>query len=58
MVDTIEGARRMVVKAAIHEYAEQNGPIEPGTPEYSDLMQNVENQVQASLQEIGEYKYG
>lgn len=57
MTQTIAGARRMIVKKAIREYAEDEGPIEPGSAAYHDLMQNVENQVQVVLEEMGEYEY-
>lgn len=58
MAQTINGARKMIVKSAIKDYIEQTeGDFRPGTPEYDDLMQNVENQVQAILEEEGEIEY-
>jgi len=45
----------MVVKKAIRESAEHHdGDVRPGTEAYADLMQNVEHQVQAVLEECGE----
>jgi hypothetical protein len=51
----INGAKKMVVKKAIRESAEHHdGDVRPGTEAYADLMQNVEHQVQAVLEECGE----
>lgn len=58
MTQTINGARKMVVKRAIKEHAaDLDGRIRPGTPAYDDLMQNVEHQVQSVLEEAGEINY-
>lgn len=51
----INGVRKMVVKKAIRESVEhKDSPVSPGTPQYADLMQNVEGQVQTVLEEMGE----
>lgn len=53
-----DARRRLIVKKAIREWAENHdAPVRPGTAEYADLMQNVENQVQAVLEEEGEIEY-
>lgn len=58
MAQTIDGVRKMIVKSAIEDYVNrQDNPVVPGTPEYADLMQNVENQVQSVLKDMGEVKY-
>lgn len=58
MVNTIGGIRRMVVKSAIKEHAEEvDGDLQPGSPEYRDLMHNVEAQVQTVLEEEGYIEY-
>lgn len=45
-------ARKYIVKKAIREALDEaDGELRPGTAEYADLMQNVENQVQAVLEE-------
>jgi len=55
MVDKINNTRKMVVKKAIKEKAANTDKeLRPGTEAYSDLMQNVEFQVQAVLEECGE----
>lgn len=41
----------IVMKTVREFYEEADGGVRPGTPEYADLMQNVEYQVQAVLRE-------
>lgn len=56
--NTINGVRRMIVKAAIREFAEdRDDHVRPGTGAYDDLMANVEGQVQTVLEDMGEIEY-
>ena len=48
----------MIVKKAIRQSAnDMDGDVTPGTPEYNELMHNVEAQVQSVLEEMGEIDY-
>ena len=48
----------MVVKSAIKASIKNvDDNVRPGTPEYDDLMQNIENQVQSVLKEEREINY-
>ena len=46
-----EAETKYIVKKAIRQsLKEADGDLQPGTPEYSDLMQNIEGQVQRVLE--------
>jgi len=48
----INGQQRMVVKKRIKEaYEQADGELRPGTPEYRDLMHNVDSQVRTVLED-------
>lgn len=47
-----------VIKKRVRAMADAaDGPIEPGSPEYRDIMQNIENDVQLVLEEEGYLEY-
>ena len=50
--NTIHNAERkyIVKKAVRQELEEADGDLRPGTPEYADLMQNIEGQVQRVIE--------
>ena len=50
--DAIHSAeQKYIVKKAVRQSLEDaDGDLRPGTPEYADLMQNIEGQVQRVLE--------
>lgn len=49
--------KRLIVKKRIREMAESADDLSPNSPEYQDIMANVEGQVQKVLEEEGHIKY-